>query len=168
MPSEAPRPSRLLMSEIKTDFGEQIRELPEGWVRAMGIEITSATEDEVRARWTVDDRHLQSYGIVHGGVHCGVIETLASVGAALWALKHGRGVVGLENHTSFLRAVRAGTRLEGVSRPLQRGRRSQVWEAWIRDDQDRLVATGRVRLLCLEEGAALGGRGLETKLPRGD
>ena len=169
MPSEAPRPSRfLLMSDTEQDFAEQIRALPEGWVRAMGVEITHATADEVRAEWTVAEQHLQAYGIVHGGVHCGVIETLASVGAALWALQHERGVVGLENHTSFLRAVRAGTRLRAVATPLQRGRRTQVWQAEIRDEEERLVASGRVRLLCLEQGAALGGEGLETKLPRGD
>ena len=148
----------------KPDHAAEIRELPEGWVRAMGVEITSATEDEVRAEWTVADRHLQSYGIVHGGVHCGVIETLASVGAALWAFKEGRGVVGLENHTSFLRAVRAGTRLRSVATPLQRGRRAQVWQGDIRDDEDRLVATGRVRLLCIDEGAPLGGQTLERGL----
>jgi len=153
---------------MSEDFAEQIRALPEGWVRSMAVEITRATEDEVRAEWTVDERHLQAYGIVHGGVHCGVIETLASVGAALWALKHERGVVGLENHTSFVRAARAGARLSAVATPVQRGRRTQVWRAEIRDEQNRLVASGQVRLLCLEQGAALGGEGLETKLPRGD
>lgn len=148
----------------KPDHAAQIRELPEGWVRTMGIEITLATEDEVKAEWTVADHHLQAYGIVHGGVHCGVIETLASVGAAIWAFKDGRGVVGLENHTSFLRAVRAGTRLHAVATPLQRGRRAQVWQGDIRDEQERLVASGRVRLLCIDEGGALGGESLERGL----
>ena len=156
------------MAETTQDFAEEIRQLPEGWVRARGVVNTHATEDEVRAEWTDDERHLQAYGIVHGGVHCGVIETLASVGAALWAVKHERGVVGLENHTSFLRAVRAGARLTAVATPLQRGRRSQVWQAEIKDEQERLVASGRVRLLCLEQGAPLAGGDLETKVPRGD
>ena len=31
----------------------------------------------------MDERHLQPFGIVHGGVHCGVVETVASLGAAL-------------------------------------------------------------------------------------
>lgn len=144
-----------------TDFASQIREMPPGWVQAMGIEITSAGEDEVRAEWTVAEHHLQGYGIVHGGVHCGVIETLASTGAAIWAYRKGLGVVGLENHTSFLRAVRAGTRLRAVAIPLQRGRRAQVWQGDIFDEEDRLVATGRVRLICIEEGAPLAGRPLD-------
>ena|SRR5215472_7352937 len=152
------------MTEPAPDYAEQIRALPEGWVTAMGVEITQASRDEVRAEWTVAPHHLQSYGIVHGGVHCGVIETLASVGAALYALEDGRGVVGLENHTSFLRAVRAGARLRAVATPLQRGRRAQVWQGDIYDEQDRLVASGRVRLLSLEQGAPLGGENLDRQL----
>jgi len=121
---------------------------PSGWVKEMGITILSATPDEVTCAWEVGEKHHQSFGIVHGGVHCGVVETLASVGAALVAMPRGQRVVGLENCTSFLRAVRRG-RLTGVARPVHRGRRTQVWEAWIRDEQGRLVAQGRVRLLCL-------------------
>jgi hypothetical protein len=31
-----------------------------------------------------------------------------------------------------------------------------VWEAWIRDEKEQLVAQGRVRLLCVDEERALG------------
>src|SRR5690348_12208232 len=124
--------------------------MPEGWLQAMGVTITKATAEEVRAELTVGPPHLQGYGIVHGGVHCGLIESLASIGAALYALPRGQSVVGLENNTSFVRAVRAGARLHAVATPVTRGRRTQVWEAQVLDEEDKLVATGRVRLLCLE------------------
>jgi 1,4-dihydroxy-2-naphthoyl-CoA hydrolase len=125
-----------------------------GWVKDMGIVILSASADEVTCEWEVAEKHHQGYGIVHGGVHCGVIETLASIGAALVAHPRGQRVVGLENATSFIRAVRSG-KLRGVARPVTRGRTTQVWEAWIRDPEDRLVAQGRVRLLCVDEGREL-------------
>lgn len=120
-----------------------------GWVKEMGIEILTASPDEVTCRWEVAEKHLQGYGIVHGGVHCGVIETLASVGAALVAQERGQLVVGLENSTSFIRGVRKGAVLHARALPLTRGRMSQVWEADIRDADDQLVAQGRVRLLCV-------------------
>jgi 1,4-dihydroxy-2-naphthoyl-CoA hydrolase len=132
-----------------------VNALPDGWVRAMGIVITRATVDEVEGEWTVEEKHHQAYGIVHGGVHAGVIETLASVGAALVSLPNGKRVVGLENSTSFIRAVRSG-KLRGVARPVTRGRTTQVWEAWIRDEEGKLVAQGRVRLLCVAEEQTLG------------
>src|ERR1700682_5086413 len=142
---------------MSQDFSARINELPEGWLKAMGVTITLATVDEVRAELTVGPEHLQGYGIVHGGVHCGLIESLASIGAALVALPRNQSVVGLENNTSFVRAVRAGARLHAVSTPITRGRRTQVWEARVLDDQERVVATGRVRLLCLEKARPLAG-----------
>jgi 1,4-dihydroxy-2-naphthoyl-CoA hydrolase len=142
---------------VSEDFAKRMNELPEGWLQAMGVTITRATQDEVRAELTVGPEHLQGYGIVHGGVHCGLIESLASIGAALVALPRKQSVVGLENNTSFVRAVRAGAKLRAVSTPITRGRRTQVWEARVLDDQDRLVATGRVRLLCIEQDQELAG-----------
>jgi uncharacterized protein (TIGR00369 family) len=142
---------------MRQDFSARLNELPEGWLKAMGITITLATTEEVRAELTVRPEHLQGYGIVHGGVHCGLIETLASIGAALVALPRNQSVVGLENNTSFVRAVRAGAKLHAVSTPVTRGRRTQVWVAQVLDDQERVVATGRVRLLCLEQEQELAG-----------
>jgi 1,4-dihydroxy-2-naphthoyl-CoA hydrolase len=126
-----------------------------GWVREMGITILTMTADEVTCELEVSQKHHQPYGVVHGGVHCGVVETLASLGAAMAAAPRGQRVVGLENSTSFIRAVRSG-KLRGRATPVTRGRTTQVWEASIIDEEGRLVATGRVRLLCVDEKRALG------------
>lgn len=142
---------------IQEDFAEMINAAAgEGWARAMGIRIVRATREEVVAEIPIQACHLQAYGIVHGGVYSGIIETLASIGAAIHAMPEGKTVVGLENHTSFLRAVREGT-LHAVATPLSRGRRSPVWECAIRDDKQRLVARGSVRLLALDPGAEVAG-----------
>lgn len=129
----------------------------DGWISAMGLRLIRATRDEVEAELDIGPQHRQAYGIVHGGVHAGIVETLASIGAALHALPDGRSVVGLENHTSFLRAVRSG-RLRAAARPLDRGRRTQVWEGSVYDEEGRLCASGRVRLLVLEPDATLAGQ----------
>jgi uncharacterized protein (TIGR00369 family) len=131
-----------------------------GFDGVMGFEIVTADGNEVVVEYTVDEQHLQPYGIVHGGVHCGVVETVCSMGAALHALPRGQSVVGLENHTSFVRAVRSG-RIRVVATPITRGRRSQVWEATARDEAGRVVATGRVRLLCLDPGSDLAGQSVD-------
>ena len=132
------------------DLAAHVSWMPSGWVKEMGITILGATPDEVTCEWEVTEKQHQGYGIVHGGVHCGVIQTLASIGAALVAHPRGQQVVALENSTSFIRAVRSG-RLHAVARPVTRGRTSQVWQAWIRDEEDGLVAQGHVRLLCLSQ-----------------
>jgi uncharacterized protein (TIGR00369 family) len=128
----------------------------------MGLRFILATGDQVAAELQVADCHLQAYGIVHGGVYSGIIETVASVGAALWAGRNNQTVVGIENHTSFLNAVRQG-RLRVTATPLMRGRRTQVWQAAVTDAQGRTAADGKVRFLVLEPGAALAGEIVRLK-----
>jgi uncharacterized protein (TIGR00369 family) len=127
-----------------------------GWNAAMGLRFLVATASECVAVVDIDERHLQPYGIVHGGVYAGIIEAVCSTGAAVAAKVHASVVVGLENSTSFLHAAREGE-LRATARPLTRGRRTQVWEAKILDDHGKIAATGRVRLLVLEEGTAIAG-----------
>ena len=144
------------------DFTEMLNGSLDGWNTAMGLRFVSATADEVVAELVIGPSHRQPYGIVHGGVHAGIIETVASVGAALHAMPLGRSVVGLENHTSFLHAVREGT-LRVTARPLSRGKRTQVWEGTVTDANGRVAATGRVRLLALEAEAPLAGQTVDVK-----
>lgn len=119
-----------------------------GWVEAMGLEIVELTAEVVTAEWNVEDRHLQPHGIVHGGVYASVVETCCSVGAAL-AAPPDKIVVGVENHTSFVRPVQTG-RLTARATPLHAGRRAQLWECTISDAAARLIATGRVRVMCVD------------------
>jgi 1,4-dihydroxy-2-naphthoyl-CoA hydrolase len=119
------------------------------FVEYLGVEIQEADGDHVVATWTAQPKHHQPYGIVHGGVHCSVVETLASVGGVLWFLDRGK-VVGVNNSTDFFRAVSEGT-LTSTARPLHRGRSQQVWVVETEDDQGRIVARGQVRLQNLAE-----------------
>jgi len=129
----------------------------DGWNKAMGLRFVRATPAEVIAEVDIGPHHRQPHGIVHGGVYASMIETVCSTGAVLHAAQRGDTCVGLENHTSFLHAVREGT-LRVTAKPLTRGRRTQVWEATIVDPAGRVAATGRVRLLCLPPDAVLAGR----------
>jgi uncharacterized protein (TIGR00369 family) len=133
-----------------------------GFEVALGMTFTRASGDEVECELPVGADLLQPYGLVHGGVYSSIIETAASVGAALFAMRSGQTTVGLENTTSFLRAVRSG-KLIAIARPLHRGRATQVWEVEVRNDEGKMAATGRVRLLCLEPGASVAGETVGVK-----
>lgn len=113
------------------------------YANAIGLTVTAATPDELTASWTVVDALLQPYGLLHGGAHCSVVETLASVAAASWLGPSGQ-VVGTTNTTDFFRASRSGDRLVSTARPLHRGRSRQVWRVETVDEQGRLVAAGQV------------------------
>ena len=145
------------MNALPDNVLELINENLGGFNNALGLQFTNVLPDKYEAEIEITDSHLQPYGLVHGGVYAGMIETLCSTGAALTVWGEKKTTVGLENNTSFLKAVRGG-RLRCTARPLLLGKRSHVWEADIHDDQGRLVASGRVRLMVLEPGAAVAGR----------
>ena len=151
------------MTEPTEDFAPMLNAQRGGWNAAMGVRYVRATLDEVVVEWTIGPQHLQAYGIVHGGVYAGIIETIASVGAALNAMPRGQSIVGLENSTSFIRAVRGGT-LRATATPITRGRRSQVWEATVTEEEGKIVATGRVRLLALDGGSPIAGEMVTVKV----
>jgi uncharacterized protein (TIGR00369 family) len=114
------------------------------FVRHLGVEFGEVTGDRVTATWTAKPDLHQPYGIVHGGVHCSVIETLASVGAAVWMGERDQ-VVGVNNNTDFYRAVREGL-MTSTATPVHRGRSQQVWQVETVDGDGRVVARGQVRL----------------------
>ena len=116
----------------------------------LGLRYTEAGPDGARAQFEVKPSVLQPMGLVHGGVYCSVIESMASVSAYHWLAAHGGGnVVGVNNNTDFLRAIESGT-VYGRSEPIHRGRRQQLWLVTITDAGDRVVARGQVRLQNLE------------------
>ena len=98
----------------------------------------------MRARWNVVPAVHQPHGILHGGIHAWIHETVASVAATVWFGDQGY-VVGVSNQTDFFRAVRDGE-MTTIGTPLHRGRSQQVWVVETRDAGDRLIARGQVRL----------------------
>lgn len=120
--------------------------LNKGFDSELGLTYLELTPDGGRAELEISDKLLQPWGIVHGGVYCSIVESLASVSGQIWLSQHGGGnVVGVNNNTDFLRAIESG-RVTAVSTPIHRGRRQQLWLITITDEKDRPVARGQVRL----------------------
>lgn len=91
---------------------EQITELnAKGFDGVVGLRLTEVTPDRVRGEWTIEPVLHQATGVVHGGVHCTVIESLASTAGWAWLNRDGGpgGVaLGVNNSTDFIRATSAG------------------------------------------------------------
>jgi 1,4-dihydroxy-2-naphthoyl-CoA hydrolase len=117
----------------------------------LGLVFTELTPDGARAKLELQPKLLQPMGIVHGGVYCSIVESMASVAAWTWfKAQGGVGVVGVNNNTDFLRPIGSGT-VYGAATPIHRGRRQQLWAVTITDSDDRVVARGQVRLQNLDE-----------------
>lgn len=133
-------------------------ELPESAVgldRMLGVDYLEATGDRVVLTCEITPDLHQPFGLLHGGVHCALVESAASIGAAFWFGDRGN-VVGVANHTNFLRASRQG-RLTATAEPIQRGRTQQLWRVTVVDDTGRELAIGEVRLANIGDPEVLGG-----------
>ena len=123
-----------------------MQDLGKGFDKELGLKYIEVTPDGGRAELEIHDKLLQPWGIVHGGVYCAVIESMASISGHVWAAANGGGtVVGVNNNTDFLRAIGSGT-VYASTTPIHRGRRQQLWLTTITDADDRVVARGQVRL----------------------
>lgn len=117
---------------------------PGGFNETLGLRFDEVGPDRVSVVLDIGPGLLQPYGIVHGGVWCSIVETAASMGAAQWYGERGR-VVGVANHTNFLRAIGDGS-VTAVATPIHRGRTQQLWLVEVCDQAARLVARGEVRI----------------------
>jgi uncharacterized protein (TIGR00369 family) len=109
----------------------------------LGFELVSLEDETAHGSVTIDDRHLQPLGVVHGGVYAALAETLVSHATARVVMAEGMVALGMTNETSFLRPLRTGT-LRADAQRLHRGRTTWVWDIRMTDDEGRLCAASRV------------------------
>jgi 1,4-dihydroxy-2-naphthoyl-CoA hydrolase len=117
-------------------------------VSHLGIEFVEVGDDFLVARVPVNRQTCQPYGLLHGGVSVALAETLGSIGAA-YCVPAGTRVVGLEVNANHLRAVSQGW-VTATARPVHLGRRTQVWQIELRDDQGKAVCASRLTMAVLE------------------
>jgi 1,4-dihydroxy-2-naphthoyl-CoA hydrolase len=91
----------------------------------------------------VDERHVQPFGILHGGASVVLAETLGSY-CGLLATSEGFGCVGVEVNANHLAPVMKGDTVTAECRALQLGRTLQVWQIEIRRGDGRLTCVSRL------------------------
>lgn len=104
----------------------------------LGIELTSASPEEVRGRLPWADDLCTTGGVMHGGALMSLADTLGATCAFL-NLPEGATTSTLESKTNFFRPVTAGT-VDGLTRPLHVGRTVIVVQTDLLDEHGRRVA----------------------------
>ena len=89
-------------------------------------ELLSKTE--VRLTMPIKPKHLQPYGLLHGGLNAVLAESAASLGTNLYC-QPDQFPVGLDITTHHLKAAQAGKTLTVIAKPLSTGRTIHVWQA---------------------------------------
>jgi 1,4-dihydroxy-2-naphthoyl-CoA hydrolase len=114
-------------------------------LKTLGIEFVERSKARVVARMPVGPKVHQPFGILHGGASVVLAETVASAGAWMNCDQQRERVVGLEINANHLRAKRDGV-VTAVATPVHVGRRTQVWEIRIADENDKPVCISRCTL----------------------
>lgn len=118
---------------------------------ALGIEFTSFKQNEIKASMPVDENTIQPFGILHGGASVALAETLASVGAWLDVAEKGKTAVGIEINANHIRSVKLGGSVHATAVPVHQGRKIQVWETKIHDNNNKLVCVSRCTLAIVKQ-----------------
>jgi len=114
------------------------RELPP-LPRWMAISVTVAEPERIVAEMTIREELCTLGKIAHGGAIMAFADTVGAIGTMV-NLREGQGTTTVESKTNFFAASPIGMRLIAEATPLHRGRRTQVWETRISNEQGRLIA----------------------------
>jgi uncharacterized protein (TIGR00369 family) len=118
---------------------------PAGFADEIGVELLDLSPDGAKARIGVERRHLQPFGVVHGGVHAALAESLASTATYMAVRDDDMVVMGQANDTSFLRPITEGN-INALAVARHRGSTTWIWDVEISDDDGRLCALSRMTI----------------------
>ncbi len=120
-------------------------------VAHLGIELVEAGDDYLKATMPIDHRTVQPMRLLHGGASAALAETLGSMAGVLCLDDLERQtVVGVDINATHLRPGREGQIATGIARPLKLGRRTQVWQIDVYDEQGKQLCASRLTLAVVE------------------
>ena len=109
------------------------------YAETLGIELLSASADEVLGRAAWEERLTTAGGLLHGGVLMGLADAVGAYCAFLNLPEGSAATATIESKTNFFAAVRSGT-VDARARPLHVGKRTIVVETDLHDGDGRHVA----------------------------
>ena len=115
----------------------------------LGIDIIEAEKGRVVATMPVDHRTHQPMGLLHGGASVALAETVASMGGFLLVDSENEAVVGLEINANHVKSKREGI-VTATGTILHRGKKTQIWEIRITDEEDELICISRCTLAVIQ------------------
>ncbi len=119
-------------------------------VEHLGIEFTEVGENYISAKMPVDQRTKQPLGLLHGGASLVLAETLGSIAGHSCVDSTRQYCVGLEINANHIRAMREGY-VYGTAKPIHVGKKTQVWEIRITNEDNKMVCISRITLAVMDK-----------------
>jgi uncharacterized protein (TIGR00369 family) len=108
------------------------------FAETLGVEVASASAEEVRGRLTWAPERCTAGGVLHGGALMSLADSVGAICAFL-NLPEGASTATIESKANFFRGVREG-HVEAVSKPLHVGRSLIVVQTELADATGKPVA----------------------------
>ena len=118
----------------------------------MGVQITEAALDRVRARMLVRPDLCTGGGILHGGAIMAFADTLGAVGTVL-NLAAGKRTTTTDSSTKFIAGAKVGSTVTADCVALHRGRTTLVWQTSLFNADGKLCAVVTQTQLVLDAPA---------------
>lgn len=116
----------------------------------LDIEFIEVGPDFIKARMPVDHRTKQPMGILHGGASVTLAETLGSAAASCLLDPEKQYCVGLDINSNHIKSITEGYVI-GVTKPIHVGKKTQVWEIRIENEDGQLVNISRITMAVIDK-----------------
>jgi 1,4-dihydroxy-2-naphthoyl-CoA hydrolase len=116
----------------------------------LGIEFTRIGDDFIEAKMPVDSRTQQPLGLLHGGASVTLAETLGSIAATSCVNHETQYCVGLDINANHIKSAKTGY-VYGITKPVHIGKRTQVWEIRIVNEQKELICISRITMAVIDK-----------------
>lgn len=113
----------------------------------LDIKIKDVSKEKVVLTMIVDNKHLQPFGLMHGGINAVLIETATSIGANESLDTTKQVAVGLDLQVNHLKSAIKGDLLTITATPNHIGKMTQVWQAEITNPTQQKISVGRCTLM---------------------
>ena len=133
------------MDNMLTFVNEKVQDIP--FLKTLGVSVRDIAEKHAEMTVTIDDRHLNYMGTVHGGLISALVDTVCFFPKPL--IPSGLKLTTVDLNVSYVKPALQGDTLVARSELLHLGRRTARLSVKVTDQDHGLVAYGTATLMVL-------------------
>ena len=139
------------MKRLNPDYLELVAKKVNGcpYFTLVSMEITNFEWGQCRIEVVIQEKHLQPFGMVHGGVYSSLVDA-----AAFWAvytqIDEDVGITTVEIKLNYLNPASKGYMI-AIGKIIKMGRTLCLGETSIEDERGRLLAYGTATMMILKD-----------------
>ncbi len=127
----------------------------------LSMEIRTLEPNSCCIEVRLEEKHLQPFGAVHGGVYASLIDA-ATFWAVFTAIDEGLGMTTVELKTNYLAPASKGV-LRATGKGIKTGKTLCLGEATVADGEGGIVAHGTATMMIIKDLKIHGGKEIPPK-----